>query len=347
VSTDGATYYPRRAAYSDQFDTDWSLCNGQELNFNETNGELVTAWPLSDVMVFCKTDDLVQVALNTSKVRFTQRRIDTPVGLIADRSGAHLQGLGWCFLGSDYRLHVTDGYKVTPLPPNVQKKLDDTLYKTRARWAVGCNFPDRDTYSLYYCASSSDTWNRNRISFNFRTGDFTHKTYDNHSFSDVVAYRTDRNSAYTLLGATASTFLVEELDTAVELEDTTILSRYYDIDWFDCGTAGSKMLKGVTLECVRNAANRVSISVAADGRSDFVFEKQYSLRGQNPANEFVTVHYRIDPGLKGYRFKVRLRLHHDDGTVVEIVPPVMIHYEPLDNTMVQNAGLSPAISRGQ
>jgi hypothetical protein len=346
ISYDNITYYPRRAQYSDQFDTDWSLCNGNELNFNETNGELITAWSLSDVMVFAKSDDLVQIGFSTEKVRFTQRRMDTPVGLGADKSGAHLQGIGIVFLGTDYRLHATDGYKVTPLPPNVQKKLDDTLYKARARYAVGLNFPDKDTYSLFYCSSASDTWNRNRISFNYRTGDFSHKTYANHTFTDAVAYRVDRNSSYSLVGST-STGYVEELDTLQETEDGTVLDRYYDFDWFDCQYAGEKYLKGVTLEAVRNAANRISISVAADNRPNFVFEKSYSLRGLSPLDDIVKVHYRIDPGLRGYRFKVRVKLHHDDGSVVEIVPPALIHYEPVDKSMVQDGGSSPAISRGQ
>lgn len=346
ISSDGSTFYPRRAAYSDQFDSDWSLCNGNELNFNETNGELVTAWSLSDVMLFVKTDNIVQVGFSRDKVRFTQRSLDTSVGLLADRSGAHLSGIGWVFLASDYRLYATDGYKVTPLPPNVQKKLDDTLYKARARWAVGLNYPNKDTYSLFYCGSSADTWNRNRITFNYRTGDFAHRTYDGHQFTAAAAYRTDRDSTITLVGST-STGYVEELDTSVETEDGTVLNRYYDIDWTDLNEVGEKNLKGVDLEVKRSASNRVSISVASNYHPEFVFEKSFSLKGSNPNNDFVNVHYRLDAGLRGYRFKIRIKLHHDDGSEVEVNPPALVYYELLGKEHSQFGGLSPATSRGQ
>lgn len=342
-SSAGSTFLPRNAIYSDDFDVNWDLCNGNELTFNETNGELITGITLGDLIVFFKSDSLFRVTFEGRPVRFKQPRLDFDAGLLAPLSPAICMGFGVPFLGTDYRMHYTDGHFVKTVPPYVQKKLDDTLLKSRARWAVGANYPDKDSYSLFYQASSSDSWNRNRITFNFRTGEFSHRIYTAHEFVRLGLFRYDRNSAYTLIGSTTN--LVYELDSEEEGDDGTIINRFYDFDWMDLGFTGEKYLKGVTFEALRNANGRVAVSVASDMRPDFVYEKFYDLRGGKPTDEYVSVHYRIDPGLRGYRFKVRLRLFHDDGSEVEIIPPMRIQWEPESPDISQQSSRSPAANR--
>lgn len=335
VSTDGSTFTPRIARYSDDFDVNWDLCDGNELVFNQTNGELVAGITRADLIVFFKSDSLYRVTFEGGPVRFKQPAITKDVGLLAPLSAWDTGTFGIPYLATDYRIHFTDGYQDQVVPPYVQKKLDETLYKTAARFAVGAAYPDKDSYSLFYRASASDSWNKNRITFNFRTGEFSHRTYTGHEFIRLGLFRYDRNSAYTLIGSTST--LVMELDTAQEGDDGTAINRYYDVDWTDLGENGLKYLKGVTIEAVRNAGGRVALSVSSDMNPNFIYEKVFSLRGLSPSDEYVTVNYRIDPGLRGNRFKVRIKLFHDDGTQVEIVPPMKLHYEP-DSPDMSNIG---------
>ena len=328
VSTDGSTFFPRRANYSDDYNVNWDLCTGNELNFNATNGEIVAGMQVGEVVVVFKSDSLYQLNFIGGSVRFTQPRIQNfQAGLLAPASLALLDGLGAVFLGTDYRLHFTDGFSVKTLPPYVQRKLDVSLLKTRARFAVGANYPDRDTYSLFYQSASADSWNRNRITFNFKTGEFNHRTYTAHEFIRTLAFRYAATSANMLVASTST--LVYELDTVIEGDDGTAISRYYDIDWTDLHFTGEKFLKGIDLEAVKSATGRISVSVAADNNPDFVYEKFFDLKGLVGSQEYVKVAYRIGAGLRGHKFKIRIKMFHDSGAQVEIVPPARAIYEPV------------------
>jgi hypothetical protein len=326
VSTDGITFTPRQCIYSDDYDVSWDLCNGNDIFFNETPGELITGVTLGDVIVIFKSDAVHQLAFEGGPVRFRQPRLPLDAGLLAPLSAVFCPGFGIPFLDTAYRLTFTDGHVIRTLPPLAQKKLDETLYKPRARWAVGGNYPDVDSYTIFYQSSASDTFNRNRITINHKTGEFSHRVYTAHEFARLGLFRYNRNTAYTMIASTST--LVYELDAATETEDGTVLNRYYDIDWTDLGERSEKYLTGVQLEAVRNANGRISISVASDMNPQFNYEQFFDLKGGSPDDEYILLTYRIDPGLKGHRFKVRIRFFHDDGSVVEVIPPVSIFYVP-------------------
>jgi len=328
ISTDGSTFSPRQVNYSDDYNVNWDLCTGNELNFNATNGEILAGAQVGEIVVVLKSDSLYQLSFEGGSVRFRQPRIQNfQHGLIAPASLALLDGLGLVFLGTDYRLHFTDGFSVKTLPPYVQRKLDASLVRARARFAVGVNYPDKDTYSLFYESVAADSWNRSRITFNFRTGEFNHRTYTAHEFVRALAFRYASTSANMLIASTST--LVYELDTLIEGDDGTAISRYYDIDWTNLNFTGEKFLKGIDIEAVRNATGRISVSVAADNSPLFVYEKFFDLRGLGTSQEYVKVAYRIGAGLKGHKFKIRIKMFHDSGVQVEIVPPARIIYEPV------------------
>ncbi len=331
ISDDGSTFYPRRLRYSDDFNVNWDLCNGNELNFNETNGGLVTGINWSEFVVIFKRDALFRLEFPGAPVRFNQPRIESDHGLLADLSAKKVEGVGAVYLGTDYRLHICNGYMTKNMPSHVQRKLDETLYKGAAKWAFATVTGSKDTYNLFYRSSASDSYARNRIMFNFTTGEFDHRVYSGHQFVSGGKFRYD--STEDERHVAASSTLVYELDTAVEDDDGTAMDRYYDIDWTDCGEQGEKYLKGVTLEAKANTSGRVAISVAANYSSTFIFEKFFSLRSLVSHNDYVKIPYRIDPGLKGTRFSVRIRIMQDDGTQVEIMPPALLHFEPESSSL--------------
>jgi len=133
-----------------------------------------------------------------------------------------------------------------------------------------------------------------------------------------------------MLVASTST-LVYELDTVIAGDDGTAINRYYDIDWTDCHFTGEKFLKGIDLEAVQAATGRIAVSVAADNSPTFVYEKFFDLRGVVGSQEYVKVAYRIGAGLRGHKFKIRIKMFHDSGVQVEIVPPARIIFEPVSD----------------
>jgi len=326
ISDDGTTFFPRQARYSDDFLVNWDLCAGNELNFNETNGELVAAGPVGDVVVVGKSDSLFKLEFIGGSVRFAQPKILCSQGILAPASFKVIEDIGIAvMLSADNRLRFCNGFKVDVVPPSVQKKLDDTMDPENARWAFGEVYPDKDHYSLYYQAIG-DAGISNQIIMNFRTGEMNHRTYPNQAFTAAALMRQNGVNKFLL---SSSTLVYEESQT-FPTDDGSTLDRYYDIDWSDLGLSGEKWLKGIEFSTVKKKGGRVAISVAANGNDTFEFEKFYILKNIPSDGSFCRVTYRIDPGLRGYTHKVRIRLFHDAvGSPVEITPPLKIAYEPI------------------
>ena len=218
---------------------------------------------------------------------------------------------GVIFLATDLQLYITDGQIVKPLPPLVQRKLQSTMDIAQAKWACGTAFPDNDVYHLIYPTSSSDTANRGRISYNFRTGEFYHRTYDGHQFTDIMEFRLS-NITSNLLIASATDDRVYQMDAADDDDDGTPIDRYYDTDWqyFDGSITGARLIFR------RRRDVRVKISVAADFSDKWLYPKWFDLRGSNPTKEDTEVLYRLPQPLPGRAFNLRVNFYHGGTTNV-------------------------------
>src|SRR3990167_1332083 len=311
-STDGTTFNPRQARYSNDYDNDWSLCEGNELTFNETAGEVNSAKVVGRVVVFGKSDALIQLRWVGHPTRFFQERMAFDQGVLAPRSMATVGNAGVILLATDLQLYICDGQVVKPLPPRVQRKLQSTMDIAQAKWACGMAFPDSDLYHLIYPTSSSDTANRGRITYNFRTGEFSHRTYAGHQFTDIMEFRLS-NITSNLLIASASDDRVYQLDAANSNDDGTAISRYYDTDWQNVGQG---YFVGATCVFRRRPTVRVGISVAANYSDSWLYERIYDLKGENSTKEDVEIQYRVPQPILGSAFNVRVRFFHDGNTNV-------------------------------
>lgn len=323
---DGITFDPRGAIYSPEFDDNWDLCSGNTLAFNETNGELVVAAPVGTVVVIGKSDALMRLEFIGGAERFLQDRIPHSQGVLAPASFKVLDDLAVAaFLATDNRLQFCTGTKVDTVPAYVQRKLDETMDPVNAPWAIGEVYPDKDIYSLFYMAKGDDGIH-NQISLNFRTGEFNHRIYPSHTFTTAALIRRGTQNRFLL--ATDTT--VYEEASSFPTDDGAVIDRYYDVDWNDLGLSGEKYFKGVEFSVVKKPGGRVVISVAADDSDIFYYEKFYRLKNLGGDGGYSRIVYRIDPGLRGSRHKIRIRLLHDEtGDAVEIIPPMRIAYEPL------------------
>jgi len=311
IATVDGTFSPRTANYSNDYDVNWSLCEGNELNFNETAGELNCAKTVGDLVVVGKSDNINQLRHIGSPTRFFQKPLKFDQGVLAPRSMATVGNAGVIFLATDLQLYITDGQIVKPLPPLVQRKLQSTMDIAQAKWACGTAFPDNDVYHLIYPTSSSDTANRGRISYNFRTGEFYHRTYDGHQFTDIMEFRLS-NITSNLLIASATDDRVYQMDAADDDDDGTPIDRYYDTDWqyFDGSITGARLIFR------RRRDVRVKISVAADFSDKWLYPKWFDLRGSNPTKEDTEVLYRLPQPLPGRAFNLRVNFYHGGTTNV-------------------------------
>lgn len=341
ISDDGITFIPRQARYSDDFLVNWDLCAGNELNFNETNGELVAGSTLANEVVIGKSDSIFKLEFIGGQVRFSQPKLLSSQGVLAPESMKVIEDIGVSvFLSPDIRLRFCNGIKVEVVPASVQRKLDETMDPENARWAFGEVYPDKDHYSLYYQAIG-DTGISNQIIMNFRTGEMNHRVYPDQAFTSAALIR--RNNIHRFL--LSSETLVYEEDYTFPTADGSRIDRYYDVDWSSLGLNGEKWLKGVEFTTVKKRGGRVAVSVAADGGSTFELEKFYTLNNLPSSGEFARLVYRIDPGLRGTTHKIRIRIFHDEsGNAVEITPPLKIAYEPISQDEMSRANVSRAPS---
>lgn len=341
VSTDGGTTFdPRGILYSDDFDNNWDLCNGNTLTFNETNGGLVVAAPVGEVVVIGKSDAIMRLEFVGGQVRFNQFRIPHSQGVLSPRSFQDLRDLGIVvFLATDNRLQFCSGYKVDTVPAYVQKKLDDTMDPENAQWSMGAVYPDKDTYSLFYQSNDSDGIG-NQILMNFRTGEFAHREYPGYTFTAMALARRGTSNKFYM----ATDALVYEESNDFPTDNGIRIDRYYDIDWNNYGINGEKYLKGVEFACVKKTGGRISVSVAADDNDTFLYEKFYTIKDlPGKPSSYARIVYRIDPGLRGSRHKIRIRLFHDEtGAPVEIIPPMKISVQPLSSDETSNYNIARA-----
>lgn len=310
-STDGTTFFPRQARYSNDYDADWSLCEGNELTFNETAGEINCAKVAGRVVVVGKSDALIQLRWVGSPTRFFQERIAFDQGVLAPRSMAVVGNAGVAFLATDSQLYFCDGQVVKPLPPRVQRKLQSTMDLAQGKWACGTAFADSDVYHLIYPTSTSDTANRGRITVNIRTGEFSHRTYAGHQFTDIMEFRLSNITA-NLLIASASDDRVYQMEAADDDDDGTPINRYYDADWqhFDGSFTGARLVFR------RRRDVRVKISIAVDFSDRWLYPKWFDLRGDNATKEDTEVLYRVPQPIPGRAFNLRVNFYHNGTTNV-------------------------------
>lgn len=310
--TDGAI----TGRYSDDWDNDWTLCNGNEIILDETPGGILAIKVFGRDSIWFKSDGMVNVHWTGTGIRFNQNRINFAKGIIAPLS-AQVTEAGVFFLTTDLELAITDGQSVKPLPPKVQRKLQETLDVTRAGYCVGQVLGNEETYNLFYPTAVADDWNRGRICYNFRTGEFWHRTYSGHQLIRAAVLRYD-NTVDEILVASASDDLVYQLDTTDVNDNGTKVARYYTTDYLDFGAPVEKYYRGMELTFKRAQDVTVRVSVAVDNSDLFLYEQAFSLKGVQGRTD-VLLEYHPPQPLTGYNFNTKVRFFHNSTAKGELI----------------------------
>lgn len=303
-SNDGSTFLPIEVIYSDDWNEDWSLCQGNTITIDDTPGAIQAMRAFGRLMVIYKSDGLVGLRFVGGATRFQKERIKFPHGTISPLSIANAGDKGEIFLASDLELYITDGQAVQPLPLNVQRALRETMPDSMAKFVCATSNPQTDSYELLYSTSASDTWNRGRIRYNYKTGEFAIDQFDGQEFIRNLAVRRSVTVPWQSLAST--TTHVYELDEGVDDNGTTV-SRYYDLGFQTFGLTGEKWFTGADLEFEKARGCRVKISVAVEHDTAFKFEKTFDLRRSG------SVHYELPSPVYATWINIRIRFYHDEA----------------------------------
>jgi len=314
VSDDGITFSARQGRYSEDPQNDWTLCEGNELNFNETTGAIMVGGQFGRTAVIVKEDGIVYLRWVGGPTRFSQELAKGAPGTIAPLSGQGLGEKGFIYLATDFQLWIATPNDVLPLPPNVSDILQNNLYKASVANCRSCVVPSQEQYNLFFPLDSSG--NTGRVQYNFRTGEFSYSTYASHAFSAVETIKHTKTATESIIGhTTTKPFTLDS--NSVKNDETsasasTSVSRYYDTDWqqYTNSNEGRQVqvaskFTGATLLFKKSSYAHVGISIAVDNRNEFRFRKIYKLQSQKPNDEFVAIRYDV-PMMEGEWFNLRI-----------------------------------------
>lgn len=330
----------RTVRYSDDYNVDWTLCDGNEMIFNELDGEILSMAPIREdyLMVYGSTG-LARAQFVGGAIRFAHTKVPFGNGILAPLSLAAIDNETHIFLATDRELYITNGWRVTALPPALIDTLQNTMDVANARQCVAFINHDEETYNLLFPSAAADTWLSGRLVYNYRSREFYIYTYDGHEFSRAIFMRYDDAQANFVAAAGATTGdprLVFELDTG-EDDNAVSVVRNFDTDWQAFSTLGDKYLTGITVVSDQASQTRVSIAVAHNYQTIFRFRRTFSLKGRRPADTDSRVTYRLPYPIQGNVFNARLRMFNDEATNQASIRAVGFHYIPLNKSAQEPA----------
>ncbi len=328
VSDDGTfsdvTLGHLKVRLAEDYDGDWSPCEGHELVLDETNGAILAGKKYGEFGVWLKTDSLISTRWVGSGRGFSQRQLrfgGVDKGGISALTFKSTKA-GIIFMGTDYELYITDGQNVKPLPPRVQNKLGTDMQKSKAFESFAEVVESREEYNLFF-PIDSDTYSAGRIRYNYRTGEYAYSEYDGHAFISACSFRWLNTEAERLICA-ADDDLVWEMDTTDNVDDAgTQVDRYFETDWLNYGNQESKAFHGAYLVFRKNLNCRVKIGVAVDRSRKFLYEKSFSLRGTpsaggRTAESDTVIEYIPGEQLEGTEFNLRIKFYHTGTNLAEL-----------------------------
>lgn len=299
------------AYFSDVPDGSWDLCAGNTIIYDESPGEIRGAQVLNETLLVGKADCFVSTRFAVGVTRFSRKKLPSSLGLLAPLSYQLIGEFGAIFLATDRNLYQTDGFSVKPLPPKVQRSLQEVMAAAKAPYASAFVDHSQETYHLLFSRNSS-TYFDGRLSFNYRTGEFYRSVYTGYEFTRGFAYRQSNNVASQQIVA-ANDKKVYELENGTD-DAGTAVTRFYDIDWNQYGGSGSKFFTGANLVFTTAGNVQVRISVASDHLHIFQFPRMYSLKGKFPSDTNTRVKYELPSPIYGSWFKLRIEMFHYGAT---------------------------------
>lgn len=327
----------RMIRYSDDWDNDWSLCQGNEIILDETPGALKGMRVLGRDCICIKEDGVVKVTWTGGALRFRQERMATDIGCIAPLSIQRVSEAGILFLGTDAVI-----YLITPdgsIRPVSYEQLQNTLppILSTGDLAQARSFVDRINSTYYvFTNSTSSIFQRVWAAYNYRSGEFTKGVID--SGTAIVAaqdYRptTEPSSVPVLLASDSNKKVIQFDSGAYDL--SAHVERYITTGWITMNEEG--WLKGVRIQMKRDPSTRLRVSVARDFENKFRYEQLFTVKGKYPDADFVELRYNPPATIYGRYFNIKIRMFHNYDSSATELRRIGFEVEPKHTTQQANA----------
>ena len=322
VSDDGTfsdvTDGHRIIRYSDDWDNDWSLCNGNEIVLWETPGALLRMLVLGrDVMCY-KSDGLVRLTWVGGNVVFKQEKVDfnvgfvSPLGIWAVNDEFHLG------LGNDGVIYAITTSDVQPVSfDQLYKTIPNTISLNKLKYARGVDNSEESISYLFYDRTGLSTQLLDSyVSYNYRDRSWDTGQLGKQIISSSI-HKPLANSPLDLVVSTAT--LVNEFDTgSATNDDGTAISSYWTTGPQNFGEEGWMVGARLIFDKPTGHNAHVRVSVAMDGSNSFQFPAMFRLVGGAVDDDFVEVSYR-PPAQFGNYFNVKVEFKSSSlGAGVEL-----------------------------
>ena len=322
--TDVAEGY-RIARYSDDWENDWTLCAGNEINLDETPGEWIGSEVLGRFLMGIKTDAVVAVRHVGGDTRFNQEKISS-IGCAAPLSIRKTQEQEICLLGNDGLLYKITQSGMSPLAVlQLSNTLPPKLSLARFKFARSLVDAKDKVYYLFYDRTSlSGQFLDSYVAYNFQSGEVVSGTLG----INVIAAEAFKATEYAQEDLLISTnTLVEQFDGTAKDDDGTVIARTWTSGWQHLPEEG--WLHGVRVVMEKAGASRVKVAIATDLQDSFGGEQTFTLAGLAPGDDHVEISYHVTPPQLVSWANVRLRLYHDSTAAKTKIQRVGFELMPL------------------
>lgn len=297
----------RIGRYSDDWDTDWTLCEGNEITLDETPGHWNSSLVIAKNMFALKSDGVVKVRWVGGNIKFQQDLIPGE-GNVAPLSAAvtrdHSMGF---YLGNDGIIYLVQEQGIQPISyETLFETIPNTASLNKLKYARGLIDSKADSYVLFYDRTGlSNQLLDSYVEYNYRTREWVKGALGQQVISCTSYKSTDQAAEVKLVSTTT---LVEEFDSTSTDDDGTAFSRYWTSGWQQIAEQG--WLSGLRIICKKNKAARIRVSVACNFEDTFKYPQWFWLKGGAVGDDHVELTYRIAPQLVEW-VNIKVQFLHD------------------------------------
>ena len=293
--------------YSDDWDNDWTLCNGTEIVLWETPGSLLRMLVLGRDLMCYKDDGLIRVTWVGGNVVFKQEKMDFNIGFVSPLAIRAVNDEVHIGLGNDGVLYAITSSEVTPLTyDSLYKTVPNTISLGKLKYARMTDNPEEGVLYLFYDRTGlSGQLLDSYVAFNYRDKTVVKGRLGKQILSCETFKPTSIAPIDIVLGTAT---LVEEFDTHATAtdDDGTAISSYWTTGPQNFSEEGWLVGARLIFDKPTGKNPHVEVSVAVDGSNSFQFPETFRIVGGASDDDFVEVSYR-PPAVYGNFFNIKVK----------------------------------------
>lgn len=316
----------RTGRFSDDWNNDWGVCDGNLIVLDETPGSWEASVVLGRAVIACKSDGFVLLRHTTATgTRFTQELLTDKVGIMSALSLQKLDENTAICLGTDNTLLLLSPTGVKSISyAELHQLIEPAVSAGRLHLSRSAVKHNEKTYYLFYDRTGLtvqllDSY----ISLHTGGKEFSKGTLGKNIIAAETFKTTDR--AEEDLVVSSEDDFVQEFDAGLD-DDGTAITRTWQTGWQKFAEEG--WLHGARM-IFEQGSGKVRVDVAVNF-GPFRSAQTFKLRGVGPSDDFVEITYRMPAPILCEFANIRLTFIHPLATTTtkleqigfEVSPPV-------------------------